>query len=98
MTIPNRTEPPQVDTRARRVTRIAPRVPGHTAATGPARNRIAPLGDIIAVAGRGASVGNRGRLHEGRGTRDVVRTYQSKTWWSIDLRFERNWSMSLARM
>jgi hypothetical protein len=91
MTIPNRTETPQVDTRARRVTRIAPRVPGHAAATGPARNRIAPLGDIIAVAGRGAWVGNRGRLHEGRGTRDVVRTYQSKTWVTCLLSFKDRW-------
>ncbi len=31
----------------------------------PARNRVTPLGEIIAVQGRGAWMGNRGRLHEG---------------------------------
>ena len=46
----------------------------------PARNRVSPLGDIIAVPGRGAWLGNRGRLHEGRGTRDIVRNHQHKTW------------------
>jgi hypothetical protein len=46
----------------------------------PARNRVSPLGDVIAVPGRGAWMGNRGRLHEGRGTRDVVRNHQHKTW------------------
>jgi hypothetical protein len=46
----------------------------------PARNRVSPLGEIIAVAGRGAWMGNRGRLHEGRGSRDVVRNHQHKAW------------------
>jgi hypothetical protein len=46
----------------------------------PARNRVSPRGDIIAVAGRGAWMGNRGRLHEGRGTRDIVRTHRGKAW------------------
>ena len=31
----------------------------------PARNRVSPRGEIIAVPGRGAWMGNRGRLHEG---------------------------------
>jgi hypothetical protein len=46
----------------------------------PARNRVSPLGEIIAVSGRGAWMGNRGRLHQGRGTRDIVRNHQHKTW------------------
>jgi hypothetical protein len=46
----------------------------------PARNRVSPLGEVIAVPGRGAWMGNRGRLHEGRGTRDIVRHHQHKTW------------------
>jgi hypothetical protein len=46
----------------------------------PARNRVSPLGEIIAVGGRGLWMGNRGRLHEGRGSRDVVRNHQHKTW------------------
>ena len=57
---------------------------------GPARNRVTPLGDIVAVAGRGAWMGNRGRLHEGRGTRDIVRNYQSKAWITCLLEF-RGW-------
>jgi hypothetical protein len=46
----------------------------------PARNRVSPLGEIIAVSGRGAWMGNRGRLHQGRGTRDIVRNHQHKAW------------------
>jgi hypothetical protein len=53
----------------------------------PARNRVSPLGEIIAVSGRGAWMGNRGRLHEGRGTRDVVRNHQHKTWITCVLSF-----------
>ena len=45
-----------------------------------ARNRVSPLGDIIVAPGRGAWMGNRGRLHQGRGTRDIVRNHQHKTW------------------
>lgn len=53
----------------------------------PARNRVSPLGEIIAVPGRGAWMGNRGRLHEGRGTRKVVRNHQHKTWITCVLSF-----------
>ncbi|WAC93836.1 hypothetical protein [Mycobacterium sp. Aquia_213] len=53
----------------------------------PARNRVSPLGEIIAVGGRGAWMGNRGRLHEGRGTRDIVRNHQHKTWITCVLSF-----------
>ncbi|MEM6110434.1 hypothetical protein AAHS21_30090 [Mycobacterium sp. 050272] len=54
---------------------------------GPARNRVSPLGEIIAVAGRGAWMGNRGRLHEGHASRDVVRNHQHKTWITCVLAF-----------
>lgn len=54
----------------------------------PARNRVTPRGDIIAVAGRGAWMGNRGRLHEGRGARDIVRSHQSKAWITCVLQFK----------
>jgi hypothetical protein len=54
---------------------------------GPARNRVSPHGEIIAVPGRGAWMGNRGRLHEGRGTRDIVRNHQHKTWITCALSF-----------
>jgi hypothetical protein len=53
----------------------------------PAQNRVSPLGEIIAVSGRGAWTGNRGRLHEGRGTREVVRHHQHKTWITCVLSF-----------
>jgi hypothetical protein len=54
---------------------------------GPARNRVSPLGDIVAVAGRGEWVGNRGRLHRGDGTREIVRNHQTKAWLTCALRF-----------
>jgi hypothetical protein len=54
----------------------------------PARNRVTPRGDIIAVAGRGAWMGNRGRLHEGRGARDIVRNHHSKAWITCVLEFK----------
>jgi hypothetical protein len=53
----------------------------------PARNRVSPRGDIIAVTGRGAWMGNRGRLHEGRGARDVVRNSRGKAWITCVLEF-----------
>jgi hypothetical protein len=56
----------------------------------PARNRVSPLGEIIAVGGRGAWMGNRGRLHEGgggRAARDIVRNHQHKTWITCVLAF-----------
>jgi hypothetical protein len=56
--------------------------------TRPARNRVTPRGEIIAVAGRGAWLGNRGRLHEGRGARDIVRNHQTKTWITCALEFK----------
>jgi hypothetical protein len=56
--------------------------------TRPARNRVTPCGEIVAVAGRGAWMGNRGRLHEGRGARDIVRNHQTKTWIACVLEFK----------
>jgi hypothetical protein len=54
---------------------------------GPARNRVTPCGDIVAAAGRGAWMGNRGRLHEGAGTRDIVRGHQTRAWLTCALSF-----------
>jgi hypothetical protein len=54
---------------------------------GPARNRVSPLGEIIAAPGRGAWMGNRGRLHEGRGTLEIVRNHQHKAWITCALSF-----------
>jgi hypothetical protein len=53
----------------------------------PARNRVSPYGNIIAVTGRGAWMGNRGRLHEGSGTRDIVRNHRGKAWITCLLEF-----------
>ena len=62
----------------------------------PARNRVSPRGDIIAVAGRGAWMGNRGRLHEGSGTRDIVRTYRSRAWITCLLEFKGRYTQQWA--
>jgi hypothetical protein len=56
--------------------------------TAPARNRVTPRGEIVAVAGRGAWMGNRGRLHEGCGARDIVRNHQTKAWITCLLEFK----------
>jgi hypothetical protein len=56
--------------------------------TRPARNRVTPHGEIVAVAGRGAWMGNRGRLHEGRDARDIVRNHQTKNWITCKLEFK----------
>ena len=58
-----------------------------TGARTPARNRVSPLGEVVAVPGRGAWMGNRGRLHDGRGTRDVVRNHQTRAWITCRLSF-----------
>jgi hypothetical protein len=47
---------------------------------GPARNRVAPFGDVVAASGRGTFMGNRGRLHDGAGTRDVRRHHAGRAW------------------
>ena len=41
------------------------------------RNRVTPLGDIVAVERRGAWLGNRGVLHEGT---EIVRFHRSQLW------------------
>ena len=48
--------------------------------TNPARNRVTPRGEVVAVEGRGGWMGNRGRLHEGRGARGIVRNHQTRAW------------------
>jgi 3-methyladenine DNA glycosylase/8-oxoguanine DNA glycosylase len=60
---------------------------GPSGAPGPARNRVTPRGDIVAVSGRGAWMGNRGRLHEGSGRRDIVRDHQTRAWLVCALSF-----------
>ncbi|NUO90830.1 MAG: hypothetical protein HOQ18_08415 [Dermatophilaceae bacterium] len=51
-----------------------------TARAGPARNRVTPLGEVVAAPGRGTLMGNRGRLHDGEGSRDVRRHHVGRAW------------------
>ena len=53
--------------------------------TGPRRNRVTPLGDIVAIPLRGAWLGNRGMLH--RGT-EVVRFHAGTAWITCALRVQ----------
>ncbi|WP_029136694.1 hypothetical protein [Nakamurella lactea] len=53
------------------------------------RNRVTPMGDIVAIPQRGAWLGNRGILH--RGT-DIVRFHASKLWITCALQF-RGWQL-----
>jgi hypothetical protein len=46
----------------------------------PARNRVSPLGDVVAAPGRGTFMGNRGRLHDGAASRDVRRHHVGQAW------------------
>ena len=57
--------------------------------TGPARNRVTPLGDVVAIPLRGAWTGNRGILHAGR---EIVRFHASDLWITCALSFRGRWS------
>jgi hypothetical protein len=54
----------------------------------PRRNRVTPLGDLIATTGRGVWGGNRGILHDGD---DVVRFHTSNLWITCALEFRGRW-------
>jgi hypothetical protein len=54
----------------------------------PARNRVTPTGDIVAIPLRGAWTGNRGVLHEGT---EIVRFHGSDLWITCALRFKDWW-------
>jgi hypothetical protein len=51
---------------------------------GPARNRVTPTGEIVAIPLRGAWTGNRGILHRGR---DIVRFHAGDLWITCLLEF-----------
>jgi hypothetical protein len=53
------------------------------------RNRVTPLGDVVAIDLRGAWLGNRGQLH--RGT-EIVRFHRSQLWIVCVLR-HRDWRL-----
>ena len=50
----------------------------------PERNRVTPLGEIVATQLRGAWTGNRGLLHEGR---EIVRSHAGDLWITCALEF-----------
>src|SRR2546423_7766493 len=51
----------------------------------PARNRVTPTGEIVAIPLRGAWTGNRGILHRGR---DIVRFHAGDLWIICALEFK----------
>jgi hypothetical protein len=51
----------------------------------PARNRVTPMGDIVAIPLRGAWTGNRGILHS---EREIVRFHASDLWITCALEFK----------
>ncbi|HVW33602.1 MAG TPA: hypothetical protein VHL53_13770 [Acidimicrobiia bacterium] len=55
---------------------------------GPARNRVMPTGDIVAIPRRGAWCGNRGVLHRGR---EIVRFHGGDRWITCTLDFNGRW-------
>lgn len=57
----------------------------------PLRNRVTPLGDLIATPERGLVYGNRGCLHDGEG--NIRRRYNGKRWIACRLQF-RGWHRS----
>ena len=52
----------------------------------PRRNRVTPLGELVADPARGLVYGNRGCLHDDAGR--IVRRYQVRRWIACRLRFE----------
>jgi hypothetical protein len=54
----------------------------------PARNRVTPTGDIVAIPLRGAWTGNRGILHEGQA---IIRSHASDLWITCALDFRGRW-------
>lgn len=51
----------------------------------PRQNRVDPFGEIISTPARGLWMGNRGRLHDERGT--IVRSWQVRRWIICRLQF-----------
>jgi hypothetical protein len=54
----------------------------------PARNRVTPDGDIVAIPLRGAWTGNRGILHAGR---EIVRYHAGNLWITCAPEFRNRW-------
>ena len=54
----------------------------------PERNRVTPMGDIMAIPLRGAWTGNRGIIHRGR---EIVRFHAGDLWITCALEFRCRW-------
>ena len=52
----------------------------------PHRNRVTPLGELVATEARGLVYGNRGCLHDARG--EIVRSWQVRRWIACRLEFK----------
>ncbi|HEY3727826.1 MAG TPA: hypothetical protein VGL51_11660 [Solirubrobacteraceae bacterium] len=61
---------------------------GMAAQRSPARNRVTPMGDVEAIALRGAWTGNRGIIHSGT---EIVRSHASDLWITCALEFRGRW-------
>ena len=55
----------------------------------PERNRVTPLGDVVAIELRGAWTGNRGRIHTGH---EITRFHASDLWITCALEFKGRWN------
>lgn len=55
----------------------------------PDRNRVTPLGDVVAIPLRGSWTGNRGRIHSGR---EIVRFHSGDLWITCALEFRGRWN------
>ena len=55
----------------------------------PFQNRVTPLGEIVALPGRGSMLGNRGTIHDAQ--RRIVRQYASRRWIACVLEFRGRW-------
>jgi hypothetical protein len=60
----------------------------HSGGPGPRRNRVTPLGELVATPARGLVYGNRGCLHDADGR--IRRRYAGRRWIACRLRF-RGW-------
>ena len=54
------------------------------------RNRVTPLGDLVAIELRGAWTGNRGNLHQGT---EVIRFHRSQLWITCALAY-KDWKLA----
>ncbi len=54
----------------------------------PRRNRVTPMGEIVAIPLRGAWTGNRGILHSGQ---EIVSSHASDLWITCALQFRGRW-------